>query len=90
MKNEKSAFRLLQGSTLRFQIDREWLARGELAKSLAPEKLEQAGFIADEKGFTLNFAVQEDGLVRNGKLLTDEEIAAIPAQFKALFSEIGQ
>ena len=50
----------------------------------------KTGFIADEKGFTLNFAVQEDGLVRNGKLLTDEEIAAIPAQFKALFSEIGR
>ena len=90
IKDEKAFFHLLQGSSLHMHIDQEWLARGELAKKITPEKLEQMGFVADEKGFTLNFSIQEDGLVRNGKLLSDEELAAIPQQFDALFSGFGQ
>lgn len=89
-KDPHAIARFLYGSTLHARIDQEWLA-SDAAKAFGwSEKLQNAGFVADENGYTLDFAVQENGLARNGTLLTDEEIAAIPQQFDALLSGLGQ
>ena len=89
-KDPHAIARFLHGSTLHARIDQEWLT-SDAAKAFGwSEKLQNAGFVADEDGYTLDFAVHEDGLARNGKLLTDEEIAAIPQQFDALLSGLGQ
>ena len=89
-KDPHAIFHFLQGSTLQVRIDREWLTSDAAQAFGWLEKLQNVGFVADKDGYLLDFAVQENGLTRNGKLLTDEEIAAIPQQFDALLSGLGQ
>ena len=65
-------------------------AVGCMSCPIAPqlsEKLEKAGFVTDENGYILNLAVQDDGLARNGTLLTEEEIKAIPAMLQSLIPD---
>lgn len=85
--NPLAIFRYLKRSFLNLRIDREWLTRGAVADFLTPEKLEKAGFVTDENGYILNLAVQDDGLALNGKLLTEEEIRAIPAMLQSLIPD---
>ena len=85
--NPLAIFRYLKRSFLNLHIDREWLTRGAVADFITLEKLKKAGFVTDEKGYTLNLSVQDGGLARNGTLLTEEEIKAIPAMLQSLIPD---
>jgi|GEM_PF-4462110 len=51
------------------------------------DKRQLHGVVTDENGYILNLAVQDDGLARNGTLLTEEEIKAIPAMLQSLIPD---